>query len=298
MKKVLLILLPLIFSGCTSAEQDKPSDTKPEDKPQVDSIHDGGDDVIAWNDYGAFLGRSDNNAKDFDRYKYVSFEFDDFKKETITNLSNKGVECFAYLNIGSLEKYRDYYDTFFKYTFMDYDNWPDERWIDITKTDWQEYVVNTVAKDFKDKGAAGVYLDNVDVYTIFKENNMNYSKAASALKSVINGLNNLGLKILMNGGAEFIDDMNDKGDSILKSIWGYHQEEVFSLIEDYDNDVFGKQEKEDSDCYKNMALIMKEKGAQIFFLEYTKDESLKAEIDQYCTEHNYHYYCSSTVDLK
>ena len=298
MKKALLLLLPFIFSGCTVIEQEKPSDTKPEDKPHVNSIVDDGDDVITWNDYGAFLGRSDDNAKDFDRYKYVSFEFDDFKKATINNLSNKGVQCFAYLNVGSLETYRSYYSTFSKYTFMDYDNWPDERWIDITNADWQDYIVNTVAKSFKDKGASGVYLDNADVYTIFKENDMNYSKAASALKSVINGINGLGLKILMNGGAEFIDDMNDKNDSILKSIWAYHQEEVFSLIKDYDKDVFGKQEKEDTNYYKEMASIMKKNGAQVFLLEYTKDESLIQEIDKYCSENNYHYYCSSTVDLK
>ena len=313
MKKTLLILLSLILTGCsftnTYKNKDEKSTDNPSDPPIINPVDDKDDedneeeeehqnDVITWNDYGAFLGRSDDNSKDFDRYKYVSFEFDDFKQSTIQKLTSGGTQCFAYLNVGSLETYRTYYDRFSKYTFLDYENWSDERWIDVTNSEWQDFIVNTVAKCFKDKGASGVYLDNVDVYSIFKENKKDYSKAATALKTVINGLNNLGLKILMNGGAEFIDDMNDKKDTILKSIWAYHQEEVFSLIKDYDKDVFGKQSSEDSKYYKDMASIMKQKGAEVFFLEYTKDDSLKAQIDTYCSEHSYHYYCSSTVDLK
>lgn len=277
MKKILLLSIPFLLCGCTPAEQGETTN---------------------YNDYGAFLGRSDNNTENFDNYKYLSFEFDDFKKSTISDLNSKGIECFAYFNVGSLETYRDYYDQFKEFTFMDYENWDDERWIDITENSWQTYLINTMAASFKEKGASGVYMDNVDVYSVFKENDMNYSKAASAIKNIIEGVNSLGLKVLMNGGAEFIDDMNDKNDSILNSIWAYHQEEVFSLILDYHHDRFGKQNAEDSSYYKNIAKIMKNKGSEVFLLEYTKDSKLINEISDYCSTNQYHYYCSTTVDLK
>ena len=281
--------MSLLLVGCS--ETTKTDGNKTDIGPIVN------DDVISWNDYGAFLGRSENDVTDFDRYKYVSFEFDEFSKSTISGLNAKNINCFAYLNVGSLETYRSYYNDFKSLTFLDYENWNDERWIDITNTNWQNFVVNTLAKSFKDKGATGVYLDNVDVYTIFKENRMNYSKAANALKSIISSLNNLNLKVLLNGGSEFIDDMNDKNDPILNSIWAYHQEEVFSVILNYERNEFGRQNSENSLYYKEIASIMNAKGAEVFFLEYTKDEALIQDIDFYCSEENYHYYCAKTVEL-
>lgn len=285
MKKLLPLLITLFLTGCSLNTNNSSNENGEEEK------------TVSFNDYGAFLGRSENNTKNFGDYKYVSIEFDEYEKNTISALKSQKIECFAYLNIGSLETYRSYYSRFEKYAFLDYENWDDEKWIDITNNEWQEFVIETLATNFKNKGASGVYLDNVDVYSIFRENDKDYLSAATAIKNIITRINDLGLKILMNGGAEFIDDMNDKKDSILSSIWAYHQEEVFSLITDYDNNKFGKQNFEDSSYYKLMAKIMKNKGAEIFLLEYTKDQNLVKKIKDFCEANSYHYYCSETVDL-
>lgn len=249
-------------------------------------------------DYGAFLGRYDNNVQNFSDYNYISLELDEFTDSNISRLSRNGTKVFAYLNVGSLENYRDYYDDFVAYTFMDYEDWPDERWIDVSTTSWQNFLVNEIATDFKARGAYGVYLDNVDVYTVAKEENMNYSSFASGLKNIIKGVSNLGLKIMMNGGSEFLDDMNDQEDNIFDYIWAYHQEEVFSLIDDYENDVFTAQDKEDKEYYQEIAKIMKSKGKEVFFLEYSKDQSLIEKIINYCNSKEYHCYISSNVNLE
>ena len=102
---------------------------------------------------------------------------------------------------------------------------------------------------------------------------------------------------MINGGSEFLDDMNDKNNEIFDSIWGYHQEEVFSLIKDYDKNIFGKQIEEDTNYYLEIAKIMKEKNKNIFFLEYTKDETLKETIKQACEINNYHFYIASNINL-
>ena len=126
---------------------------------------------------------------------------------------------------------------------------------------------------------------------------MNYSSFANGLKTIIKGIKNLGLKVMINGGAEFLDDMNDEGDPIFADIWAYHQEEVFTLIEDYDNDIFVSQEVEDSNYYKEVASMMKNKGKEIFLLEYTKEQSKINQIKTFCESKNYHYYISDNVDL-
>ena len=279
MRKLLILLLtPLLLCGC-----------KPKGVPEEEKKYD---------DYGAFLGRSDNNVSHFSEYSYVSLEFNEFGDSNINRLNAKGVKFLAYLNIGSLENYRDYYDDYESMTFKDYDNWPDERWIDVSNTDWQNFVVNTLAKDFKDRGAYGVYLDNVDVYGVAKEENLNYSAFKQGIKNIIEGITDLGLFVMINGGAEYLEDIKDDEDDAIGRIWGYHQEEIFSLIADYENNGFGKQTTEDSDYYKEIAAMMKSLGKEVFFLEYTTDSTLKEEIKSFCNEKGYHYYISSDVDLK
>ena len=155
-KLIILSFVPLLLCGCRYK-----GIPEPEKK---------------FNDYGAFLGRSDNDVTHFSEYNYISLELDEFGDSNINRLIDKGVHFLAYLNVGSLETYRDYYEDYESFTFKDYDNWPDERWINVTNSSWQNFVVNTLAKGFKDRNVFGVYLDNVDVYTIAKEEEMNFNE--------------------------------------------------------------------------------------------------------------------------
>ena len=278
MKKILtFLLIPLLLCGCK-----KKQETVPE--------------FISYADYGAFLGRNGNDISNFKGYKYISIELDEFTHTNIERINDRGQLIFAYLNVGSLENYRDYYEDYESYTFKDYDNWPDERWIDVRNSSWQDLMVE-LATRFKSEGAYGVYLDNVDVYSIAKEDGLDYSEFGSSIKSIISRINEAGVKVMVNGGAEYFDDMNDQGDNVFDSVWAYHQEEVFSLIKDYEHNTFGEQSKDDKEYYQEISAMMKEKGKEVFYLEYTTDDSLKETIKNYCDPNQYHYYISSTVEL-
>ena len=278
MKKIVtFLLIPLLLGGC------KKKETIPEE-------------VISFADYGAFLGRNDNDISNFRGYKYISIELDEFSQTNIERINERGQLIFAYLNVGSLENYRDYYEDYESFTFKDYDNWPDERWIDVRNSSWQDLMVS-LATRFKSEGAYGVYLDNVDVYSIAKEDGLDYPGFGAAIKSMISRINEAGVKVMVNGGAEYFDDMNDQNDDVFDSVWAYHQEEVFSLIKDYEHNVFGEQVKEDREYYQEISSIMKEKGKEVFYLEYTTDDSLKEVVKSYCDAKQYHYYISSTVEL-
>ena len=276
--KLLLLVFPFLICGCRYKGIPAPE--------------------VKCDDYGAFLGRSDNDVTHFSEYSFVSLELDQFGDSNINRLNDKGVHFLAYLNVGSLETYRDYYDDYESCTFKDYDNWPDERWIDVTNASWQNFVVNTLAKGFKERNAFGVYLDNVDVYSIAKEDGLNFTAYGTALKNIIKGISDLGLFVMVNGGAEFLDDMNENNDNVFDDIWAYHQEEVFSRILDYEHGGFGTQSQEDKEYYQEISSKMKEKGKEVFYLEYTTDANLKTEIENYCKDNSYHYYISNNVDLK
>jgi len=276
-KIITFLLIPLLLAGCKNKSEETP-------------------EIVSFADYGAFLGRSGNDISNFKGYKYISIELDEFSHTNIQRIVDRGQNIFAYLNIGSLENYRDYYEEYESYTFKDYDNWPDERWMDVTNSSWQDLMVN-LATRFKAEGAYGVYLDNVDVYSIAKEEGMDYNSFAQAIKNIISRINEVGIKVMINGGAEYLDDMNDQNINVFDSIWAYHQEEVFSLITNYARNTFGKQVNEDQEYYQEISSMMKEKGKEVFYLEYTTDNSLKETIKNYCDSKEYHYYISSSVDL-
>lgn len=43
-----------------------------------------------------------------------------------------------------IQKIREYYDTFLKDTLEPYDNWPEERWIDVSENGWICYVADRI----------------------------------------------------------------------------------------------------------------------------------------------------------
>ena len=52
---------------------------------------------------------------------------------------------FTYLNIGSLENFREYYKDYVDLTLGDYENWPEERWVDVSQQAWQNFVQKLTA---------------------------------------------------------------------------------------------------------------------------------------------------------
>ena len=77
----------------------------------------------------------------------------------------------------------------------------------------------------------------------------------------------------------------------------YAQECVFSNIEDYENDMFGRQEKEQQDYLFEMINMMKAQS-DILLIEYTADQKVVKDIKDYCLKNKFSYYISNNVDLK
>lgn len=80
---------------------------------------------------------------------------------------------------------------------------------------------------------------------------------------------------------------------------GVTQEEVFSLITDYDGKgKFGKQDKEESERYQSHMRRVVKNGLQGFLLEYTDSNTLKLRIKAFCEASGMSGACvSADVDL-
>lgn len=249
--------------------------------------------------FGAFLGASARDVEKLLSYDEVAIDLDEFDSESIARLKAAGVVIDAYLSVGALENYRSYYEDFAHLTFMDYEHWQDERWIDVSNAAWQNKLQSEAAR-FKSLGADNLFLDNYDVYYIAAEEYDGGNGFAegifAGLKAFTEALHSLDVGLLINSGTDFLERLNDENSTTIDLFSGYVQECVFSSIIDYDEDVFGTAASEDKSYYLSVIEIMKPR-CQVYLLEYTKDDKLKAQVKEYCVENSFKYYISSSVGL-
>ena len=83
-------------------------------------------DFIQEKYYGVFIGISKEDGMKLNNYKVLVLEPTEFNKDDIKKLHEKNKKIYAYLNIGSLENYRPYYDEYKDKTLSSYENWEDE----------------------------------------------------------------------------------------------------------------------------------------------------------------------------
>ena len=254
------------------------------------------------NGYGVFLGAKDEDTDKIMKYDTVCIDLDEFSESNIKKLKDNNTEIYAYLSIGSLENYRSYYEEFKDLTFMDYENWSDERWVDVSNDRWQSHI-NSEADRLMSLGADGLFMDNFDVYYFAKEEYEETTEEFArsifeGCKAILDNLAKKDLKLMINSGTDFLYEMcKVSSRTSLDDIDVYAQECVFSNIEDYENDVFGRQEKEQQDYLFEMIEMMK-CVADVLLIEYTTDEEVVKDIKDYCKENNCSYYISNNVDLK
>lgn len=219
-------------------------------------------------------------------------EPEDYTPDQIRAIRKKGYKVLGYLSIGTLEKDRPWYKEFSKHKRKQLPDWPREYYMNMQKTAWKKFLYNR-ATEIKEMGFDGLWLDNLDVYSEYK------SKAEyTACYAILQKLKPIGGYIMVNGGSEFLDDTIDRRHGLKALISGYTQEEVFSLIKDYSGSgKFGKQRKEDTSFYKGLIRKLIKKKVECFCLEYTKDDTLKKNIRDWCKKNGAGYYISSDVNL-
>ena len=222
----------------------------------------------------------------------IVVEPEDYEKDEIKAIKEKGYKVLAYLSVGTIEKERSWWKKYSKFKLDQLPDWPKEYYIDVRKTDWRKFLV-TRAEDLLEGGYDGWWLDNIDVYSEYK------SKAMfTAIAAVFQKLKAMEGYVMVNGGSEWLDDAIDRKEKLTKYINGYTQEEVFSLIKDYSGKgKFGKQKEDDRKYYQSLIKKAVKRKVQCFLLEYTRDNKLKTTIKNWCSTAKVSYYIASDVNL-
>lgn len=240
--------------------------------------------------YGVFIGEEDKDIENLYTYETVVIDGQYFRNEDIKELHDHNVTVYSYLNVGSLENFRDYYNTFKDITLSTYDNWDEEYWIDVSNTSWQNKIYD-LADSFYSKDIDGLFLDNFDVYDLYHTDEI-----FNSLTTILENLSAYHKPIIINGGDTYITTYMNQNNNIADLISGINQESVFTSI-DFENNTFKEKNQEDRQYFQNYIETCFDNGLDVYILEYTNDSSLIHKIEEYCSEHNFQYYISDNLEL-
>lgn len=163
-------------------------------------------------DYKVFLTSSSKarGLKKISKACIVVIEPEDFNKAQVSDLKKKGYTILGYLNIGSIEDSRSYFNQLKPYRIQkngkpyQLDDWPHEWWVDIRRTRVRDFLVNR-AKEIKKLGCDGFWCDNIDIYEYNKSDAM-----FNAVTSVLRRIKALDGYVMLNGGYKWLQEYMDR----------------------------------------------------------------------------------------
>ena len=207
--------------------------TKTDDKIQTDNITKTGDKIKTDNitktddktkifekkDYGVFLSADASSLERFKKYDLIVIDAQYFTKKDIEVLHENGTEVYTYLNIGSIENFREYYKTYAELTIGKYEHWDEERWVDVAEPDWQKFI-KQLSQELFEKGVDGFFIDNCDVYY--------YAPRESIFEGLTTMLQNIMTfkkAVIINGGDTYVTEYRDRYGAIDPIMTGAKQME-------------------------------------------------------------------------
>ena len=253
-------------------------------------IKDSNTSTFEKNDYGVFLNADASSLKQLKNYDLIVIDAQYFTKSDIELLHQNGTKVYTYLNIGSIENFREYYTTYEKLTIGRYEHWDEEKWVDVADPDWQKFM-KQLSQELFEKGVDGFFIDNCDVYYYAPRESI-----FEGLTAILQNIMTFDKAVIINGGDTYVTEYSERYGAIDHIMTGVNQESVWSAI-DFDKGTFYEQTKETRDYYCNYLEACQADGMDVYLLEYTTDKKLIQKIKKYCNEHDFHFYISNSLEL-
>ena len=165
--------------------------------------------------------------------------------------------------------------------------------MDVTAPEWQDFVVNQLAADLRDKGFDGLFVDNLDVYYHYPS-----EESFEAITSILRSFKAMGFYVSINGGDVYVTECLERYDSARDIFDAVNQETVFTKIIWDKKDKFDKQSGSEREYFQEYLDMVHEKGVDVYLLEYSKDKKMEKKVREYCDEKGYRYYVSRTLNLE
>ena len=281
MGAVALLVILMFIMGCFFIKDDKVKTLEKNDYGKT----------LEKNDYGVFLNADASSLERFKKYDLIVIDAQYFTKKDIESLHQNGPKVYTYLNIGSVENFREYYKTYEKFTIGKYEHWDEEKWVDVSVPAWQKFI-EQLSKKLFEKGVDGFFIDNCDVYYYAPRKSI-----FEGLTAILQNIMTLKKAVIINGGDTYVTKYRERYGAVDHIMTGVNQESVWSGI-DFDKGTFNEQTRETREYYSKYLEACKADGMEVYLLEYTTDEKLIQKIKKYCKEKNFHFYISNSLELQ
>ncbi len=281
MGAVALLVILMFIMGCFFIKDDKVKTSEKNDYGKT----------LEKNDYGVFLNADASSLERFKKYDLIVIDAQYFTKKDIESLHQNGTKVYTYLNIGSVENFREYYKTYEKFTIGKYEHWDEEKWVDVSVPAWQKFI-EQLSKKLFEKGVDGFFIDNCDVYYYAPRKSI-----FEGLTAILQNIMTLKKAVIINGGDTYVTEYRERYGAVDHIMTGVNQESVWSGI-DFDKGTFNEQTRDTREYYSKYLEACKADGMEVYLLEYTTDEKLIQKIKKYCKEKNFHFYISNSLELQ
>ncbi len=248
-------------------------------------------EISADKEYGVFIGVEYDGLPSDISYDVLVIDALYYTSEELYQLHQTNKEIYSYLNVGSLEDFRPYYDQFKDITLSPYENWDGEYWIDVSKEEWQEYIAQQIAPTLARGGVDGFFIDNADIYYMYPTNEI-----YDGLTTILTTIKKLNRKIIINGGNDYVTRYLEENGTLTPILDGVNQESVFTAI-NWEDGSFTESTPDDREYFLDYLSQVAADGKAVYVLEYTKDEALAEMAKSKCHELGYKVYVSKNLEL-
>ena len=241
-------------------------------------------------DYGVYIG---SNPEDIDPEflpQTIVIDAQYFSADEIHSLKEEGHTVYSYLNLGSIETFRDYYSQYESLTLGTYENWEDEKWVNVSDKSWQQFFSDK-ADELLAKGVDGFFVDNCDVYY-----NFSTEEIFSGVSAMLKDLKSKNTYVLINGGDAFVLEYLARNDGLDDVLDGVNQESVYTSI-NWEDESFGVNSKEDREYFSDYLDAVVSEGKDAYALEYATDRNIAESALKYAESKGYGIYISDSLEL-
>ncbi len=263
-----LLLMTSIFMGCADVDTEKYK-----------------------NEYGVYLSDNYSELPEDVSCETIVIDAQYYSKKEIAELKETNGTVLSYLNVGSIEDFRDYFPEYEDLILGPYENWEEEYWVNVADERWQDFVVKDLAKPILNKGVDGFFIDNTDVYY-----NYNNDGVYQGLTNILMQLKNSKAQIVINGGDAYVSKYLEENGNLDGILDGVNQESVYTSI-DFDNKSFAENDEETRDYYLEYLNSVVSHGKKAYVLEYTDDSKLKDFAVKECHKKEFIVYVSDSIEL-
>ncbi len=248
-------------------------------------------ETLGKRDYGVFLNADDSSLERLEMYETIVIDAQYFTKKDIEQLHENGTTVYTYLNIGSIENFREYYTAYEKLAIGSYEHWDEEKWVDAASPDWQRFIMQ-LARELYEKDVDGFFIDNCDVYYYAPRKDI-----FDGLTVILQYIMTLGREVIINGGDTYVTEYKERYGTIDPIMTGVNQETVWSHI-DFAKGTFNEQNREEREYFCGYLESCKADGMEVYVLEYTANRKLIRKIEKYCRKQGFHFYISDSLELE